>query len=233
MFHYGLDQEDYWRNAHMPQYQAPGMFEHRLSDIIEPLMAAIRADRRPTAPDFVEVTSGSWDLVRWAEQDLVSHQPTNSPLAQDRVTWYKFRVGQILEKVRLAFPNAKARTWRTMHYPRDQVAEHDYFMDKISTRTSNETQQAAESPMFSHNRIAQMDQAVRALVFAPEGAMDSEAPHADFRINEWGNMLKGYEAHQRDRLHGDPLPGGYVWSDVFLYELFRGIRREESKPMRP
>lgn len=136
VFHFGLDQEDYWRESRMPQYSAPGMLEHRLTDIVEPLVAAIRSDGRPNAPDFVEVTSGTWDLARWAEQDLATQQDTVAGLAQDRVTWYRFRVGQILEKVRKAFPNAKAKTWRTLHYPLDQVAEHDYFMVRFTAQFS-------------------------------------------------------------------------------------------------
>lgn len=235
VFHFGLDQEDYWRESRMPQYSAPGMLEHRLTDIVEPLVAAIRSDGRPSAPDFVEVTSGTWDLARWAEQDLATQQDTVSGLAQDRVTWYRFRVGQILEKVRKAFPNAKAKTWRTLHYPLDQVAEHDYFMvrftsvslplfaltdfpslqDKIAPRVN--TTASLEPPSFSHNRIYQLDQAVRTLVLPTTVGEETEpAPHADFRINEWGPILKGQEAHQRDRLHGDPLPGGELLLSFFF-----------------
>lgn len=58
VFHFGLDQEDYWRESRMPQYQSPGMFEHRLSDIIEPLIANFRRDGRRSAPDFIEISSG-------------------------------------------------------------------------------------------------------------------------------------------------------------------------------
>ena len=34
----------------------------------------------------------------------------------------------MLDKVNKAFPDAKAKVWRTMHYPTDQAAEYDYFM---------------------------------------------------------------------------------------------------------
>lgn len=92
----------------------------------------MRADGRHAAPDFVEVSSGTWDLARWAEQDVAAQRDTSSGLAQDRVTWYRFRVGQILEKVRKAFPDAKAKTWRSLHYPLDQAAEQDYFMVRLT-----------------------------------------------------------------------------------------------------
>lgn len=254
VFHFGLDQEDYWRESRMPQYTSPGMFEHRLTDIVDPLITAMRADGRRSAPDFVEVTSGVWDLARWAEQDLTGQQETTTGLAQDRVTWYRFRVGQVLEKVRKMFPEAKVKTWRTMHYPTDQVAEYDYFMvsvgdyttarrahmltsvsttpqDKISARANSS--ESMEPPHFSHNRIYQLDQAVRTLLLPTTvGDHTEPAPHADYRLNEWGPVLKGQEAHQKDRLHGDPLPGGYVWGDIMLYELWRGVRRAEQAPLR-
>ncbi|KAK4700443.1 hypothetical protein P7C70_g5803, partial [Phenoliferia sp. Uapishka_3] len=233
VFHFGLDQEDYWRGSRMPQYSSPGMFEHRLSDTIQPLIANMRADGRPNAPDYVEVSSGTWDLARWAEQDMDEEKPTDEALAQDRVTWYRFRVGQMLEKIRKAFPNAKAKTWRTMHYPTDQVAEHDYFMDKINGRTDNTTD-SPPPPSFSHNRILQLDQVVRSLVL-PSTDLEGyaqPAPHSDFRLNEWGTLLKGNEAHQKDRLHGDPLPGGYLWSDIMLYELHHAVKVAGMAPMR-
>lgn len=128
VFHFGLDQEDYWRDSRMPQYAAPGLFEHRLMDQVQPLINNIRADGRRTAPDYVEINSGMWDLARWAEQDVAAERDTTEALSQDRITWYRFRVGQMMDKVRNAFPNAKTRLWRTLHYPTDPVAEHDYFM---------------------------------------------------------------------------------------------------------
>lgn len=130
VLHYGLDQEDFWSDAGMPQYTSPGMFEQRLIEIVEPLIKNIRADR-PTAPDLVEVTSGIWDLARWAEQDLDAQQSTEGPLSQDRVTWWRFRVGQVLDKVGKAFPKAGTLLWRTTYYPQDQVAEYAYFQVRL------------------------------------------------------------------------------------------------------
>ncbi|GAA5902560.1 hypothetical protein JCM6882_009317 [Rhodosporidiobolus microsporus] len=244
VFHFGLDQEDYWRDSRMPQYAAPGLFEHRLSDQVQPLLANIRADGRPSAPDYVEITSGMWDLARWAEQDVAAQKDTTEALTQDRLTWYRFRVGQMMDKVRVAFPNAKAKVWRTMPYAKDQVAEYDYFMDKINPRSAESTS-GSEPAYFSHNRINQLDQAVRSLVLppsptpsssprvaSPDDQAEVDVPHPEFRLNEWGNLLKGHDAHQKDRLHGDPLPGGYLWSDVMLYELWRGLQRSEQAPMR-
>lgn len=115
----------------MPQYTSPGMFEHRITDLIAPLVANFQRDGRTNAPDFIEVSSGTWDLARWATQDILAEKNTETGLTQDRVTWYRFRVGQLLERVREAFPNVKVKTWRTMHYPVNQAAETDYFMVRL------------------------------------------------------------------------------------------------------
>lgn len=81
--------------------------------------------------------------------------------------------------------------------------------------------------MFSHNRIHQLDQAVRTLILPTVSALDPTvnipAPYSDYRMNEWGTILKGHEAHQKDRLHGQSLPGSFIWSEIFLFELWRGV----------
>ncbi|GAA5833170.1 hypothetical protein JCM9279_001446 [Rhodotorula babjevae] len=240
VFHFGLDQEDYWRDSpmRMPQYESPGMFEHRLHDSIQPLVENIRADGRRTAPDYVEVSSGMWDLARWAEQDMAAGRSTTDELSKDRVTWYRFRVGQVMDRVRTAFPQAKSHVWRTMHYPTDQVAEQDYFLDKINPRSANAS--TPEPPLFAHSRVHQIDQLVRGLVLPStsaqaasasprvgdaDDAVVSNVPHPEFRLNEFGTLLKGHEAHARDRLHGAPIPAHVLWSDIMLYELWRGVKR--------
>lgn len=78
-----------------------------------------------------------WDLARWAEQDVSAGRATTDELSKDRLTWYRFRVGQVMERVRTAFPRAKSYTWRTMHYPTDQVAEQDYFMVRLPSPVSS------------------------------------------------------------------------------------------------
>ncbi|BGP16670.1 hypothetical protein JCM10213_000414 [Rhodosporidiobolus nylandii] len=235
VFHFGLDQEDYWRESRMPQYAAPGLLEHRLTDQIQPLINHIRADGRPSAPDYVEVSSGAWDLARWAEQDIAAGKDTNEPLDQERITWFRHRVGLTMDKVRAAFPNAKAKVWRTLHYPTDQVAERDYWMDKINPRSTNATS-SSEPAYFAHARVQQLNDAVASLVLPPSlpaspasASADDETavPHPEYRLNKWGNILKGHEAHQKDRLHGDPLPGGYLYGDIMLHELWRAAQKSE------
>lgn len=75
----------------------------------------------------MELSSGSWDLMRWAQQDIDLGQDTAEPLSQERMTWYRFRAGQAMEAVRRAFPSARGKLWRGVHFPTDQAAELEYF----------------------------------------------------------------------------------------------------------
>ena len=129
-YHYGLDQEDYFADAEI--YNGPGLFEHRMTDHIMPLVNNLVASGRRTAPDLVEISSGAYDLMRWAKQDIESGSSTTEPVKGDRITWYRFRVGQIMDVVRKAFPAAKGRVWRSVHYPTDQAAELEYYQVRTS-----------------------------------------------------------------------------------------------------
>jgi len=105
--------------------------------------------------------------------------------------------------------------------------------------------------LFAHSRIHQIDQLVRGLVLPATSAQAASAsprvgtvdknvaenvasnvPHPEFRLNEFGTLLKGHEAHARDRLHGTPTYAHVLWSDIMLYELWRGVQMSDARPVR-
>lgn len=104
------------------------MLERRISDVIKPLLSNIRADGRPSAPDYIEFAPGTWDLARWAEQDLAAQRDTNEPLSPDRLAWFRNRLAATGNRLQAAFPTATTKIWRTMYFPVDQEAEIDYFL---------------------------------------------------------------------------------------------------------
>jgi hypothetical protein len=122
---YGLDEEDYWAGTEL--YTAPGLLEHRMTDVIKPFATALAKSLGQAGPDLVEFHSGSYDLARWARQDLEVGRSPEAPLADDRLAWYRFRVGKALSEVRRAFPHAQARVWRSIAFPVDQAAELNWF----------------------------------------------------------------------------------------------------------
>lgn len=248
MLHYGLDQDNYWALSRHPLYTAPGPFEHRISDVVRPLLANIRADGRPSAPDYIEFAPGAWDLARFAEEDAVLQRDPQTPLTPDRVAWFRHRVEAASHRIRAAFPSAHAKTLRTMYYPLDQNTEVDYFMvrlrcayyerrpragaydhlrkqDKTAATKSNGTSVA----YFAHERVSQLNEALRSLstdrTTYPANGKQYEAPGLGFSINDFGRILKGHPPHQTDRLHGEPVPGGYVWADTMLYNLWKASQK--------
>lgn len=50
--------------------------------------------------------------------------------------------------------------------------------------------------------------------------------HKDIRIDEWGALMFGQQ-HLLNDIHTPPLPGGFLWSDVLLWEL-RELSRASS-----
>lgn len=40
------------------------------------------------------------------------------------------------------------------------------------------------------------------------------------RVDEWGALMRGQE-HTMEKIHTPPLPGGYLWGDIMLFELRR------------
>ncbi|KAG0664654.1 hypothetical protein C6P46_001250 [Rhodotorula mucilaginosa] len=89
VLHYGFGQDEYWSTRQNPQYTAPEVLKRRIADVIKPLLSNIRADGRPNAPDYVEFAPGTWDLARWAEQDMAAQRNTNEPLSPDRLAWFR------------------------------------------------------------------------------------------------------------------------------------------------
>lgn len=45
------------------------------------------------------------------------------------------------------------------------------------------------------------------------------------RVSEYGALMLGQEHHFKDFLHPDVLPGSYLWSDMFVYEIKRAMLR--------
>lgn len=44
------------------------------------------------------------------------------------------------------------------------------------------------------------------------------------RVNEWGRIMLGQEKHMKDALHQRMVPGGRLWADMMLFDLWRAVR---------
>lgn len=147
LYHFGLDEQDFWKS--LDSFHPPGSVDERIEAHIvsvvdtsflliipyqltifcgtqQPFIMKLQQAGRTTAPDLIEVSSGMYDLARWARQDIAGHKSTEEPLSDDRLKWYRARVNKLLDDVQKAFPDA-VKTWRATTQPEDQAQELDYF----------------------------------------------------------------------------------------------------------
>jgi len=92
----------------------------------EPFIMKLQQNGRTSTPDLIEVSSGMYDLARWAKQDIAAHKSTEEPLTDDRMKWYRGRMNRLMDAVQKSFPDA-VKTWRATTQPEDQAQELDYF----------------------------------------------------------------------------------------------------------
>ncbi|KAL7410015.1 hypothetical protein BDY24DRAFT_401115 [Mrakia frigida] len=224
VFHFGADEEDYWKDK--DQYNPPGLFETRMKELILPLTKdldllvpkeARSVEGKSRRVDLVEVSTGLWDLARFATIDVANKRSTITDLNAEQLHWFRGRIEKIVKSTVKAFPGVKV-VWRSMHYPSDKNAKLDWFMGW------NWDNDAVHRPFFHHNRILQLDQASRSAII-PQGSSPG-IPEVEF--SEWGNILLGQHAHQADQLHPGPLPAGWLGSDMMLFELREAVFAERE-----
>lgn len=104
----------------------------------------------------------------------------------------------------------------------------DWFTSGIQAQGVAKT---ASKPGNTLLRLAELDAAVRsAFNFSPcrENCTPREKQEHDIlrrvRINEWGRIMLGQEKHMKDALHQRLLPGGRLWADMMLFDLWRAVR---------
>ena len=124
MYHFGLDEQGYWQA--LDQFHGPGSIEERFETQFGPFISKLRSDYRASAPDLIEISSGMFDLAKWAKEDIAGEQNTEDELSADRLAWYESRVSRFMEVTTASFP-AAIKVWRGVTHPEDQAAELDYF----------------------------------------------------------------------------------------------------------
>ncbi|CED85030.1 PC-Esterase [Phaffia rhodozyma] len=223
-FHFGVDEDNFWREK--DQFNPPGLFEDRVDAVFLPLVQSIdtlvpmakphsgKNSRRSI--DLIEVSSGMWDLARFASRDIVEGRSTITDFDRDQLLWFKSRIGRMIQKVVEAFPSSKV-VWRGIHYPSDKNAKIDWFMGW------NWDDSTKHRPFFHHNRILQLDQAARSAIADLNTYTFQSRP---IEFSEWGSLLLGQHAHQQDQLHPGKSPAGWLGADMMLFELREAVFRK-------
>lgn len=229
VYHFGLDELDYWKG--LDQFHGPGSIEERFTERVQPYLKLLEQDGRQE-PDIVEISSGMYDLARWAQQDMSAQRSTEDPLTDDRISWYRARTKKFMDITTDTFPNAM-KMWRGSTLPEDQAAELDYFNDRFGHSPETVT------PHFAVDRVQQLDTVVRKLAepYKPSSrtanALGKRAIFSTktFVYNAWSSIIRGVPAHQLDRLHGNDLatPAAVIWSDIMLWHLKQTVLSSQAQ----
>ncbi|KAI5449323.1 hypothetical protein NCC49_004825 [Naganishia albida] len=225
-FQYGMDQEDYW--AFKPGYIPPGTYEARLHTLLHPVVQRAITALQPHSPsvDLVMLNSAFWDTARWISEDMRFGRDLDAGLSRQRLNWYRTRIRQAVAAVREMWPGA-AISWVTHHYPTGN-GPSDWFTSGIQAQGAAKT---ATRPGNTVLRLTELDAAVRS-AFTPYCLADCTPEQARqndvlsrVRVNEWGRIMLGQEKHMKDALHQRMVPGGRLWADMMLFDLWRAVRR--------
>ncbi|KAJ9094708.1 hypothetical protein QFC21_005865 [Naganishia friedmannii] len=238
-FQYGMDQEDVsvihialtrLLTGEVSRYAVLGIqgtFEDRLQALVHPIVHnAMRALQPTSEPDLVMLNSALWDTARWVREDMRFARDLDAGLTRERLDWYRARIQQVVLAVAKVYPQA-AISWVTNHYPTAN-GPSDWFTAGVPVTTSGKGKSGAR-PGNTVLRLTQLDAAVRSAFTARwRPCIDTTCTlHEDtlrhVRLNEWGRIMLGQEKHMKDALHQALIPGGRLWADMMLYDLWRAV----------
>ncbi|KDN52816.1 hypothetical protein K437DRAFT_253749 [Tilletiaria anomala UBC 951] len=234
MYHYGIDETDAW--SKIPNYQGPGLFEDRISQLVLPfLKASANSDlmsnvtpksRRTHVPDMVFFQSSFWDLALWAQQDIAAGRSAESDLTEMRLLKWRSRNVDMLSHLasKDVFGYETPLLWRSTHYP----AEGANPTIEWFTGQDNPDATAAgkpNHPLFRLNRLHQLNEAQLSTLISggDDYVRGSKSPSArlpdDLAFVPWGQVMLGQAGKQMDPISPSPNPGASIFAEMMLWNL--------------
>ncbi|WWD21267.1 hypothetical protein CI109_105751 [Kwoniella shandongensis] len=211
LFHFGLDEKNFWTIR--PDFVPPYTVEDRVEMLAKPYIA--NAERPRTAPELTYVASALWDTTRFMREDTEAGTDISEALSPGRLTWYRIRVRQVLVHARQTFPKTHLK-WMTHHYPLRALS--GWFFQ------NGDQHQKPQRPQQKLNRLMPLHlAAMSAMEDMEDASPDQKKAMRDIGISKWGELIMGTEDHQRDDLHPNLLPGGYLWADMMMYDLREAV----------
>ncbi|WRT69320.1 uncharacterized protein IL334_006304 [Kwoniella shivajii] len=218
VFNYGLDEKNFWtlRGDYIPPYT----IESRLTLLAAPYIR--KAGRPTTAPELTYVGSALWDTTRWMREDAAAGKDISQGLTKERLYWYRTRTRQVLMHARQVFPETKLK-WASHHYPLRAMS--GWFFE------SGNQDQKPQRPQQKLNRLAPLHEAAKSAIDdLGDTTTEQKSVLKDVDMGMWGKRMIGMEDHQKDDLHQNLLPGGYLWADMMLYDLREAVTKKWWKP---
>ncbi|CAD6934053.1 unnamed protein product [Tilletia controversa] len=246
---YGADYHDAFHE--MKSYHSPGKYEHRLSDLVVPYLTEaskpstswsthdLPKPRQSFTPDLTIVSSTFYDLALFALEDISNKGSLINDLTENRITEWRGRHVEMLAetnrklKIHSGKKGGRGLAWRNLHIPNQGVeggaaATVDWFLGSAENKNH---------PLFHVNRIAQLNAAWKSVVSPPEGVRDAnevikgssqdrsaKLPHV--RGMNIADVLLGQDHNQQDRLVPGLSPGGALFAEMLLFELWSAVTNE-------
>lgn len=226
IYAYGADTFDSWRGEEL--YNAPGLFEDRVTDLYVPYMRdmasrthtspALPLPRARAEPDLVIFNSGLWDLARWARFDIDTGAGLLENLSEERIMWWRSRMVDMLGSVRRAWRRPRI-VWRDTAYPLASEAS------TVEAFLGIEGEVRKNHPLYHANRIAQINNAQHsALDVHGDDVVKGEVSRAarmpaDVVPLNFAQVLMGQDQHSLNPLAPGQLPGGALFAEMLLWHL--------------
>ncbi|ORY89411.1 hypothetical protein BCR35DRAFT_262402 [Leucosporidium creatinivorum] len=247
VFHFGLANRPEFEREKLlldPYFYPPVALDDRLSHILLPILRSL--DR--THPDLIEFSSGFWDLRHFTALDEVANLDPFSDLTSDRLEWYASRLHQAFQDLGSAFPKtplmwrALHHTPKFANTPYSRVAALDN-LSRMIVRDLNlaKKREKLEVHGTSPSAGSKKSKSVKSFFKGAEGheafidrvkgrigkggqkieqiALGAEEANLKgmIRVDEWGSLMLGQQ-HLMNNVHTPPLPGGFIWGDLMLFE---------------
>lgn len=226
VYSYGADMSDSWRGEEM--YNAPGLFEDRVTDLFQPYMKdmastshtspALPLPRSRAEPDLIVFNSGLWDLARWARFDIDTGVGLLENLSEERIMWWRSRMVDMLSSVRNAWRRTRI-VWRDTAYPLASEAS------TVEAFLGIEGDQRKNHPLYHANRIAQLNSAHKSAldvhgddVVKGERSRSARIPNEVVALN-FAEVLMGQDQNTLHPLAPSQLPCGALFAEMLLWHL--------------
>lgn len=232
VYSYGADTSETWRGEEL--YNAPGLFEDRVTDLYKPYMRDMASKsltspnlplpRKQAEPDLILFNSGMWDLARWARLDIDGGVGLLENLSEQRVMWWRSRMVDMLNSLRKAFRHTRI-VWRDTAYMLASEAS------TVEAFLGIEREQRKNHPLYHANRIAQLNQAQRAAlephgddVAKGERSRNNRMPNGIVGLN-FAQVLLGQDQISKTPLAPSQLPAGALFAEMLMWHLKDAVSR--------
>ena len=235
-YHYGADTDELWRTQ--PEYYPPGLFEDRVTTLLKPYLDAMAlrsvngVKAKSNRPDLIVFSSNLWDLAAWAMEDERAHLDATGDLSDIRLNWWRSRMVDMIEAVRLQINPSVPLAWRSAHVPMTKVNDTvEWFFSSMHSTTMPAPIEAGHQ-FATPNRVMQLNNARRSMLqlTGRDGlrglrskTMWSASKQPRLRDIPFGEVTLGQSMNQENLLNPGLESHSYLFWSIVLAELYDSL----------